>query len=216
MIRSKRKTVSLQVDGIGKLIVRAPLRASKASIQEIVKSKQRWIAKVSSQINQRIVLSLPTKLEEKLPLPYLGKSYDLHFWDAPFIALKDKLHFPLAYQGEKEIQHLSKWYQEQARQIIAQRASYWANRIGAAFRTIRTGSARKRWGSCNSRQELRFSWYLIMLPMELMDYVIVHELAHTKVMNHSRHFWKELEAILPDARKYRQALRQYSILSKSS
>jgi predicted metal-dependent hydrolase len=77
---------------------------------------------------------------------------------------------------------------------------------------VRISSARTRWGSCSQKGNLSFTWRLVMAPPDVIDYVVVHELCHTREMNHSRSFWEQVEAILPDFRQRRRWLKEYGKL----
>jgi predicted metal-dependent hydrolase len=90
------------------------------------------------------------------------------------------------------------WYKQQARWVLAKRVEWFASRCKFTYTQVRISSAHTRWGSCSSRGTLSFTWRLVMAPLEVVDYVVVHELAHLRVKNHSPAFWKEVEAILPD------------------
>ncbi len=99
------------------------------------------------------------------------------------------------------------WYRAQARPLIEERARAFAARYGFNYKQLKITSARTRWGSCSSRGTLSFTWRLVMAPPECLDYVVVHELAHLRVANHSWTFWEEVGAILPDYKARRKWLR---------
>ena len=99
-------------------------------------------------------------------------------------------------------------YRELARAVISQRAAYFAAKMGVTFGRISIRAQKTRWGSCSSRGNLNFNWKLILMPPEILDYVVVHELAHRKQMNHSKLFWAEVERVLPDYRERRRWLKE--------
>lgn len=99
-------------------------------------------------------------------------------------------------------------YRELARAVIGQRAAYFAAKMGVTFGRISIRAQKTRWGSCSSRGNLNFNWKLILMPAEILDYVVVHELAHRKQMNHSKLFWAEVERVLPDYRERRRWLKE--------
>ena len=98
-------------------------------------------------------------------------------------------------------------YKEQASKIIPERIILFAHPMGVRPSDIRIGSAKKSWGSCSSSGRLTFSWRLMMAPPEAIDYVVVHELAHLKQLNHSKAFWKIVEEVMPDWKKRRRELK---------
>ena len=99
------------------------------------------------------------------------------------------------------------WFRERAAKYFRERAEFFASAHNLEFTRIKINSASSRWGSCSVRKTLNFSWRLLMTPPDVIDYVIVHELAHLKELNHSRRFWLEVEAMLPDYRNAKTWLR---------
>ncbi len=99
----------------------------------------------------------------------------------------------------------------QIRRLVTQRVAYYAGMMGVAYGRISMRNQRTRWGSCSSDGNLNFNCRLLFVPPELVDYVVVHELAHRRHMNHSPEFWQEVERYLPDYRERREKLRQYGI-----
>ena len=98
---------------------------------------------------------------------------------------------------------------EQARDLIAQRSAYFAALMGVTYGRICIRTQHTRWGSCSGKGNLNFNALLALVPPEVLDYVVVHELCHRKAMNHSREFWTEVERVLPDYRLHRQWLKQH-------
>ena len=95
-----------------------------------------------------------------------------------------------------------------AREIFPVRAAYFADRLGVDFGTITIREQKTRWGSCSSAGNLNFNWKLVLLPPELLDYVVVHELAHRLEMNHSPRFWAIVGSVLPDYKRLRKRLKE--------
>jgi len=102
-----------------------------------------------------------------------------------------------------------KKHKEKARVVIIGRVEYFALRYGFVYGRIAIRNSRRSWGSCSSAGNLNFHYRLLFLPPEIRDYVIVHELCHLRVFNHSASFWFEVATILPDYREYRYILKQY-------
>lgn len=98
---------------------------------------------------------------------------------------------------------------EKAVAYFQHRCSYFADKMGIQYEKIRVNKAKTRWGSCNSRGSINFTYRLMFAPVELIDYVIVHELAHRKEMNHSSRFWKIVEETMPDYRIRRKGLKEF-------
>ena len=227
LIRSKRKTLALIVQYDGTLLARAPLRLARAKTDAFVAEKTAWIrarqeavraarsAAASKQyVNGEVFLFLgqACKLEIVFPPRTAGSSTQPKAAGPavlPSRGLGGKLKLELeggkfrlagaasldVLAGEKLF---TAWYKQQARWVLAERVQWFASRCKFTYTQVRISSAHTRWGSCSSRGTLSFTWRLVMAPLEVVDYVVVHELAHLRVKNHSPAFWKEVEAILPD------------------
>ena len=207
IIRSRRKTIALIIQKDGALIVRAPLKASEKSIREFAEKHAQWILKKQAQV-RAAVLPLPRQYTSGETFLYLGREIPLEIVKGQKPALVLDTHFKLAESAlgnaERVFEH---WYREQARQILSERVRLFASQHHLQFQGLRISSARTRWGSCNSKGGLSFSWRLILTPMEVVDYVVVHELAHTLNHNHSKRFWNQVERILPNFKEHRKWLR---------
>lgn len=120
-------------------------------------------------------------------------------------ALKEK-------QDQKMVitQEMRKAGVEKAMEIFPKRVEYYARLMGISYGRITIREQKTRWGSCSGRGNLNFNWKLTLMPPEILDYVVVHELAHRKEMNHSRDFWKIVEQVLPDYQKRRKRLKELS------
>lgn len=100
-------------------------------------------------------------------------------------------------------------YRSQAKQVFARKVAWYARQMQVSYGTITIREQKTRWGSCSSRGNLNFNWRLILAPEPVLDYVVIHELAHRKEMNHSAGFWGIVEEMMPDYRQYRGWLKQY-------
>ena len=110
------------------------------------------------------------------------------------------------YEKDPELEKL---YRKKAKRQLENRCAYFAERMAVDYNRIAVRAAKTRWGSCSARGNLNFHWKLVLMPPEILDYVVVHELAHRKEMNHSERFWAEVERILPDYRARRKWLKDF-------
>lgn len=101
------------------------------------------------------------------------------------------------------------WLREYARVRLGEQVRYYGAQMHVTVGRIAIKEQKTRWGSCSSKGNLNFNWKLILMPQRIQDYVVVHELAHRKQMNHSAAFWKEVEKVLPDYMECRQWLREH-------
>ena len=102
-----------------------------------------------------------------------------------------------------------KEYRQHARWLMAQKTWIWAKKMQITYGKITIRQQATRWGSCSGKGNLNFNWKLVLLPEELIDYVVVHELAHRKEMNHSPRFWEIVKQQIPDYKERRKRLREY-------
>jgi predicted metal-dependent hydrolase len=199
LVRSHRKTVALVIERDGSLTVRAPIRMAEARIRAFVESHAAWIAK--NQTRMKIAFTASSKrFVEGETFLYLGRSYPLVIVtrQRPALVFSDAV-FRLAQSAvPKAEEAFVRWYKGQATVLFSERVHATAGMFGFRYQKIRISSARTRWGSCSSRGTLSFTYRLIMSPMEVVDYVILHELVHTQVNDHSRTFWTRLEQLMPD------------------
>ncbi len=165
IIRSSRKTISIQITPQGQVLVRCPSRMSDTDIRQFVRSKADWIDHHLSEL--RRAPALP-----------------------PFT--------------QEELRRLA----EHALAVIPERTAHFAERMQVTYGRITIRNQRTRWGSCSSSGNLNFNCLLMLVPQEVLDYVIVHELCHRKEMNHSPKFWNEVSKVLPRYESSRKWLRE--------
>lgn len=206
IIRSHRKTISLIVTDEARLVVRAPRHVSDGYISDLVMKKQDWINSKIDEMKRR--KSLPVKkFVQGETFLFLGRSYPLFFGDKLGINVEitDKLVVSCGKEQVRDV--LIHWYGEQAREKIGERCTWYSGITGLKPLSVKISNARKRWGSCSSRGSLNFAWRLVMAPLSVIDYVVIHELSHLEELNHSKKFWKRVEETMPDYRIHQQWLK---------
>jgi predicted metal-dependent hydrolase len=200
IIRSDRRTVAIIVHGDGRVTVRAPRRATQAEIERFVLEKQSWIEAKLEEVRRRASQRPARAFTGGESLPYLGRLYPLEIVPQARPALRftgDR--FLLAQSAQTRAREtFTAWYRARAREVIEERARLLASRFGLRYETLRITSARTRWGSCSSRGTISFAWRLVMAPLPVIDYVVIHELAHLVERNHSSRFWARVSSMLPD------------------
>ena len=210
IIRSKRKSIALVVQPDGKLIVRAPKRATKRQINALVKKHADWIEKKQAQFLAEAESFSPRKFLKGDEFFFLGKSYLLQITGAKKTILRLwGEHFQLAKSVQEDAEwYFEQWYKREARKVFIERVEFYAKRYDFEYAKLKLSSARTRWGSCSSNGNINLTWRLVMMPREIIDYVVVHELSHLKEHNHSKAFWAQVEAILPDYKERRKWLKE--------
>ncbi len=162
VIRSDRRTLSLEITTEGELLVRVPRRVSEHQIRQFVDSNRGWI--------------------------------EIHYHPKP----------PVVPFTAEEVLRIK----EQARSIFLPRVRLWAERMGVQYQGVTVRMQRSKWGSCNAQGHLNLNALLVLFPEWVMDYVIVHELAHCREHNHSRRFWMLVETAMPHYKQARQWLKE--------
>lgn len=207
IIRSKRKTVSLTVDSSGRLIVRAPLRCSEARILAFIEKKSAWILK--HQAKKSVPQTLfPTDNLNAFVFSLQGKPCQIRYYDGKRVAFDEEKSVLYLPQG-KGADDVKKWLKQRAKTVLATLVENRARQMRANYKTVGISSAKGRWGSCSADNTLRFTFRLLYAPTAVIDYVVVHELAHTFYKNHGKDFWKKVETYCPDWKIKRKWLKEH-------
>jgi predicted metal-dependent hydrolase len=199
LVRSRRKTVALVVERDGSLTVRAPLRLAEARIRLFVESHNDWIIKNQAKVRAAPNFS-PKQYTEGGRFLYLGQAHPLSIVTSQRPALTfDGSTFRLTKSAlPKAEETFIRWYKKQAAFLLTDRVLILAGKHSFKYKKVRVSSARTRWGSCSTNGTLSFTYRLIMSPPEVVDYVVLHELIHTEIRNHSKTFWKRVGELMPD------------------
>lgn len=209
IIRSGRKSVALVVTSDAKLIVRAPYRISVKYIEELVVQKRKWIIERQQAARARNEAHKVKEVVEDEEFLFLGEPYRLHLIQGKRkVELQpDKLLLYREAEGENK-PVLEAWYKKQAKRVFLERVAYYSKLTGMHPKSVSLSGARRRWGSCGPKNTLNLAWRLVMAPVWIIDYVVVHELAHIQFKNHSRDFWNKVALILPEYKECRKWLVQ--------
>jgi predicted metal-dependent hydrolase len=202
IIRSTRKTLTLQILPDASLIIKAPLFISQKEINSFLKEHQSWIEKKRALLASHIKKDKQFREGEKYL--FLGQEYLLKFGNYTSISINGEyLLFPQAsvFRGEKE---LNSWYIKQAQKIIFEQVSHYGKLMDLSPSSISFSDTKSKWGSCTHDNRLQFNWRLIMAPILVINYVVVHELVHFTIKNHSSKFWDKVRHFNPS---YRQQIK---------
>jgi predicted metal-dependent hydrolase len=208
IVRSRRRTIALVITPDARLIVRAPLWASAAIIDEVIREKSGWIRKKIIEMKDR-PQAVEHTYEEGEIFWFLGRPYPLQYVEelGGTIERTDRLCICRTPALDVTIR-LKRWYMEEAGKEIHSRCMWFSMMTGYSPSSVRISDARQRWGSCTHKGGLSFSWRLIQAPLEIVDYVIVHELVHIRQHDHSPKFWAKVEELMPDYQRRRKWLRE--------
>ena len=212
----RKKTVEMRFEPDG-LLVSAPSRASDKAIRTIVLDRAPWIVE---KMTQRPLLSQPLSFVSGDSLPYLGNDIAMFVEEGmtsyTLVSLRNgKFHLSVrptllsADRLDGIHRAFAAWYRSRAQEYIPALVDDWWPRMGLKKKyRVLIGNQHSRWGSCSSDGTLRFSWRTMMLPPDVVEYIVVHELSHLKVMGHSSNFWDVVAQALPDVQRRRKLLRE--------
>ena len=217
--RSTRRSIGFMIDDAG-LRVTAPKRITLAEIDNAIRAKQRWILTKLGERGERRAQrqkKAPVEWIDGARLPYLGQDITLRLEDAARShcifdadALVLRVGVVAGLQEWQLKERVKIWYREQAARIFAERMAHYAPLLGVRYSALSLSSAGTRWGSCTVGGSIRLNWRLVHFPLALIDYVVAHELAHLREMNHSARFWATVESVYPDYDGAKAALRARS------
>ncbi len=213
IVRSKRKTIALQVTDNATLIIRAPYDVDEETLLRVMLKHEKWIRKKIEEIKRRDPKAGKKEFVNGEGFLYLGKYYKLTIVDNQDVPL----HFDNSFYLLRDYLPVARdvfinWYKERAYEKIKERVAFYAQKRGLKYNRINITNAEKRWGSCSAKGNLNFSWRLIMAPLPVIDYVVVHELVHLVERNHTREFWAKVKLLMPDYEKYRSWLKEKGYL----
>jgi len=196
-VSPRRRSIGIQVTAEGKVVVTLPRGASRADLRRALEKHRAWIER---QVAERRAAWGRLREGEAY---FLGRPFKLKVVrGAPGpVALNGKeIRVPLSKEAEETDlwPRLVAWYAEHAFGLLRERVSHFGTAMGLTPGPVELREWKRRWGECHPDGQLRFNWRLIMCPPEVIDYVVVHELAHLTAPGHNPRFWRQVAAILPD------------------
>ncbi len=218
LIRMKRKTISINITEEGILTIKLPTRLSEKVAMEFVNEKRQWIYEKYNKVmetNSNLIVFRNASI-----VPYKGVDLIIKVEEDKtirpniFVSLLPPEYILFKVKNIKTITEediyngIKKWYIEVARWEIEELCKLHGSSMGVTYNKIYIKEQRTVWGSCSGKNNLNFNWKLIMMPEVVMEYVVVHELAHLIEMNHSDRFWLQVEKECPRWRQYRTWLKQ--------
>jgi predicted metal-dependent hydrolase len=224
--RSSRRTIGFQIGTEG-LLVSAPKWVGLSEIEAALRTKADWILRKlhDQQVRQRQQEAGRIVWEAGAPVPYLGRYVVLNLrpeggrstgqavLEGGSADAVERLCLALPTDAEpsriRDAVHA--WWQREALQLFRQRCDHFAPRLGVQVQRLGLSTAQTRWGSATAQGAIRLNWRLIHYPLSSIDYVVVHELAHLRELNHSAAFWEVVRSVMPDFEVAQAPLRQVPI-----
>jgi predicted metal-dependent hydrolase len=208
LTRSKRRTIALYVRDDATIEVRAPLKTPKQDIDKFVRSKADWIAGKVALKREQAAARAEFALAYGASVAYRGREYPIEAKPGSRCGFDDtRFYVPPGLSPEQLQSAVAQVYRMLAKRDLSAKALDFAKRMGVMPSAVKINGAATRWGSCSAKKSLNFSWRLMMAEDAVIDYVVVHELAHITEMNHSDRFWAVVERVLPDCRERRMKLK---------
>jgi predicted metal-dependent hydrolase len=212
----RRKTLQITLDPEVGVVVSVPKRTPAKAIHEFVAHRAEWIVRRASE---QVLRPKSRRFANGETLPYLGKQVPVSVQPGAGARVTVKLQTgmfcivaPLRLAAEERRAAIERalitWYRRRAAEELTDRVDGWSRIAGYRANAVLVRDQRRRWGSCGQDGTLRFNWRLIMAAPALIDYVVVHELAHLQVRNHSKEFWAEVARLMPEYQIHRRALRE--------
>ena len=224
--RARRRSIGMVVTVDG-LSVRAPKWASWTDVETALRSKERWICAKLVDQHERAQRNLASKIEwqEGAVVPFLGEDVVLVLdarvsgavlkQGSPTLPgiVHQALHLGLPeHASPEQIRDVVQaWLQREARAIFADRVRHFSEQLGVSVRKISLSSAKTRWGSASADGSIRLHWRLVHFSVSIIDYVVAHELAHLREMNHSQRFWEVVKSVMPQYADAREQLKHVTI-----
>jgi predicted metal-dependent hydrolase len=213
--QDRKKTASVQVSPSNEVSIIVPKDLAIDKIKSLIKRKTPWIL---SKIKFNQEVKYPHKPKEFVSgeaFQYLGRNYRLKVLSGTKerVELKNgRLNVCISnangdFSDEKLKRLLTAWYVKNAERKLKERILRYAERLDVTYKDVKVKSFKRQWGSCSTKGELAFNWRIIIAPISIVDYVIVHELCHRLFHDHSKEFWKHLQRIMPDYKVRKEWLR---------
>jgi predicted metal-dependent hydrolase len=216
--RSKRRSIGFMIDDDG-LRITAPKWVTLGEIESAIREKQHWIFAKLMEQRERAGRRLQPEMkwQNGATLPYLGHSVTLRIQPAQAASIhydEKQLELTVCLPADASEQQLKDrvlcWLQNEAIRLFGERLPLYAEKLGVRYASFSLSSAKTQWGSCTADGRIRLNWRLMHFPLQQIDYVIAHELAHLREMNHSPRFWSTVQSIFPEFKTARKALRDHA------
>ena len=192
------KKLTIHIDSIGFITVKVPKDTSKETIINAIESKGKWILEKIHEIGEAREIPKAKEYHAEGNFLHLGKECFLH-----------ELIETSGLDEEALKRNLKRFYINSCRAIVGERIKIYQKQLKVKPKVIEIVESRVKWGSCSSDRKLTFNYRLAMAPIEVIDYVIIHELCHLLHMNHDRSFWRRVGSIMPDYKEKEEFLERY-------
>lgn len=213
IVNPKLKNIYLTFDDEGNLVIKSP-KVSQQKIEQLLLKKALWINKSREKIQQKKGKTLDFSKDKECY--FLGETYPFTLIQHSKKRVKlefDGKGFTLFYHTYDEAlfqTHVDRFYKSEAQKQLPSHVDFWSNQMGLSPTEIRFRKTKRQWGSCSGKNILSFNTMMMKLPLHLIHYIVVHELAHIQYKHHQKAFWKLVETYLPDYKNRVKELKNYT------
>ena len=209
--KSARKTISIFIERDGSVSVHAPEPYQRDKIEQVLEKKLSWIYRSLAEWEDLNRSRIHREFVNGEGFIYLGRSYRLQLVEEQQsdLLLKNGRFYLNKSKAHKASDLFKSFYKQKGLKKISERVDKLAPQLGVEVGRIRVQELQNRWGSCTANGDLNFHWKCLMAPISVLDYIVLHELVHLKHRNHDKHFWNEIDKVLPDHQKSINWLRQH-------
>lgn len=212
---SRSQRIHLTIHPETGLLVTVPQAYPLAKLEAVIREKANWIISRLQVLEKRHLARAVAAAEGIRQLRYLGQTYRLVIWLKPASPSQVEISGELALvtlPREDDLlldQTLAAWYRRAAAEVLLPRIDYFARQMDVAYARVFFRNQKTRWGSCSGKKNLNFNIRLVMAPREIVDYLVIHELAHLKEMNHSPRFWAVVDQFCPNRKSHQHWLKEH-------
>lgn len=210
LTKSDRKTASIYIERNGSISVLAPQQWTQLQIEEVLERKRPWIYRGLAEWEDLNATRVTREFVSGEGFLYLGRTYRLRIIEkqAKPLLLKDGYFYLRADSAETAFESFKEFYRSKGQPKLDERVAYYQDKLGVKAGAIRVMELKNRWASCSDDGSLNFHWKCLMAPLNIIDYIILHELVHLKHKNHTDAFWGLVDKVMHDYRERKEWLRQ--------
>jgi hypothetical protein len=204
IIKSRRKSLHLSINKDDIIIVKSPYFVTQKQINTFIESNLKWINKILLEKNK---VKEKRLIKHNGTLPFLGEEYKIKFTDQEKDLFLENYFYFNKNNSQNALTIFSNWYKQEAKLLFSEQVNIYSYLMNVNYNKLRLSQANSYWGSCNNKQYLNINWRLIMAPIDIINYIIIHELAHLKYLNHSKDFWKFVAKFQPNYKQHDRWLK---------
>lgn len=214
LIKSNRKSIEIRLKSNGQVIIKGPKHMLKDQCEKVLEQKWDWILENLQKFNERQSQENHRQYKDKEVFNILGEKVTIKLLRQSLNVSKLKklsgewiFSIPEGWDKEKIIEVLIPYFKASLKQYLEDRIRYYEPMFSKKVKSLTIRNQSTKWGSCSSKQGLNFNYRLIFAPLEIIDYLVVHEMSHLEHMNHSKSYWKKVYSVMPDYEKKDQWLK---------